>query len=234
MSTVAAGIFAKAPVSGRVKTRLVPPLTNDEAAAVARVSLEETLRRFPAAVPVAWTLFLDGLDGVDGTAEPWLAALARARGVAIAPQGTGDLGARLTRAFAALRAAGAKEVVMVGSDSPTLDPARISEAFDRLRTADLALGPARDGGYYLIGTRDAADTLFEGIPWGTGSVAAETLRRAERSGSSVALLPEWYDLDEMADLTRAANDAADCPMLAALLATLLPSLAGRGRNGEAG
>lgn len=210
----AVGIFAKAPRAGRVKTRLSPPLTPGGAAAVARACLEETLRRFPPSVPGPCTLFLDGEP------EPWLERLAARQGVLVRNQGTGDLGARLRRAFRALYAGGARRAVVIGSDSPTLDPSRLAEALDRLEGSDAVIGPARDGGYYLIGMRPGREDLLTAIPWSTPHVAAETRRRAEAAGWSVAELTEWYDVDEVEDLRRAEEDArASCPRLAKAIAT---------------
>ena len=210
----AVGIFSKVPIPGRVKTRLVPPLTQDQAAAVARVLLEETLRRFPSAVRAAWALFLDG------DPEPWLTSLAADHGVPIAAQGPGDLGARLDRAFRAMHAAGAVRAVVIGSDSPTASPAWIAGALELLDDADAVLGPARDGGYWLIGIRPGREAIFEEIPWSTPDVSSETRRRAAASGWSLAEAPAWYDLDEPVDLTRAAADADSCPALRALIASL--------------
>jgi uncharacterized protein len=214
----AVALFAKTPRAGFSKTRLSPPLTPDEAAAVARTCLEETLRRFPAAVSGAWTLFLDGEP------EPWIAHLAAEHGVALAPQGAGDLGARLQRAFGALFAAGARRAVAIGSDSPTLDPARITEALERLDGADAVLGPASDGGYYLIGIRPGREALLEGIPWSTDAVAASTRDRAAREGWRLAELEAWYDVDDAEGLLRAGGDAEACPALARLVASLGVSL----------
>ncbi|HET7497219.1 MAG TPA: TIGR04282 family arsenosugar biosynthesis glycosyltransferase [Candidatus Eisenbacteria bacterium] len=214
MSADAVALFAKTPRPGMVKTRLSPPLSPDEAAAVARVCLEESLRRFPAAVPASWTLFLDG------ALEPWLARLAADRGVAVAGQGDGDLGARLGRAFRTLHDGGARRAVAIGADSPTLDPARIATALERLERADAVLGPARDGGYYLIGIRPGREGIFSDIPWGTPDVADATRRRAAESGWTVAELPEWYDVDDAEGLRRAAADAAECPELLRVVAAL--------------
>jgi rSAM/selenodomain-associated transferase 1 len=205
-----------------VKTRLVPPLTPEEAARVARVCIEETLRRFPAEVPADWTLFLDGEP------EPWLTRLAAERGVALALQGSGDLGARLAGAFRALRDGGgsrgdnrgARRAVVIGSDSPTLDPERVRTAIEMLDDAEIVLGPTLDGGYYLVGASVDCDALFREIPWGTERVMAATMERAAESEWRVATLPPWYDLDQVADLRRAASDAADCPALEGLLASL--------------
>jgi len=216
----ALGLFAKMPRAGSVKTRLVPPLTAEEAAALARVCLEETLRRFPPAIAVPWTLFLEGEP------EGWVERLASIGGVALADQGPGDLGHRLTRAFRALRAGGAERIVVIGSDSPTLDPAWIVSALELLESSDVVLGPARDGGYYLVGARVPADALFEGIPWGTDRVGAQTRIRSEEAGWSVASLPEWFDLDQPGDLIEAAESAVECPALASVLLPLLPRLRG--------
>jgi rSAM/selenodomain-associated transferase 1 len=202
----AVGLFAKAPRAGRVKTRLVPPLTHDEAAAFARVCLEESLRRFPAEVRAAWTLFLDE------SPESWCSEIANGRGIAIAEQGEGDLGERLARALRGLLAASSR-VVMIGSDSPTLDPAWISMGLSRLESADVVLGPARDGGCYLIGTRRDPGALFEGIAWSTSAVCGSIREGARAAGFTVAMLPEWYDFDEAIDFERAARDLDACSAL---------------------
>ena len=214
MTGDAVAVLAKAPRAGFVKTRLSPPLTAAEAEGVARVCLEETLRRFPAAVSARWLLFLDG------DVEPWLAGLAAGRGVRIERQGTGDLGARLTRVFGALHGSGARRVVAIGSDSPTLDPSWIARALERLDVADVVLGPARDGGYYLIGIRPGREDLFRGIPWSTTGVAAETRRRAAEAGWVLEELPEWYDVDDLEGLRRAAADATGDTVLGRRLMAL--------------
>jgi rSAM/selenodomain-associated transferase 1 len=202
----AVGLFAKAPRPGRVKTRLVPPLTHDEAAAFARLCLEESLRRFRAEVPAAWTLFLDEPP------ESWCSEIANAYGIAIAEQGEGDLGERLHRAFRGLLATSSR-VVMIGSDSPTLDPAWIASALARLESADVVLGPARDGGCYLIGMRRDPGTILDEITWSSSRVCDQIRARASGAGARLAMLPEWYDLDEASDLERAARDVSACPAI---------------------
>jgi hypothetical protein len=220
----AVALFAKAPVPGRVKTRLTPPLSPEEAAAVARASLEDTLRRFPPRIAAPWTLFLDG------GSDPALAAMARGAGVRVQPQGAGNLGDRLARAFARLHGEGARRVVAVGSDSPTLDPARIGEALDSLHAKEVVLGPTDDGGYYLIGTVASVDAenLFRGVPWSTPRVARFTEERAASLGLRLTRLPEWYDLDDATSLRRAARDGLEgCPSLAAALFMVREKLAAR-------
>jgi rSAM/selenodomain-associated transferase 1 len=193
----AVAILARAPRPGHAKTRLTPPFTAEAAAQVARACLVETLRRFPRATAIPFTLFLDGdLDDA-------LLDMARAAGVAIAPQGDGDLGTRLAAAFRSLRARGAEAVVAIGADSPTLDPGRIGEAVAALTQCDLVLGPAEDGGYYLIGMRGDRDGIFEGIPWSTGRTLDATLARARSLGLTTRLLASHYDIDDAATLARA-------------------------------
>jgi rSAM/selenodomain-associated transferase 1 len=201
VSDAAVALFAKAPLPGRVKTRLVPPLTHEDAARVARASLEDTARFITSQIRVPWTLFLDG-EADRSTLE-----LAEETHLTIAPQEGPELGARLKAAFETLRAQGARRVLAIGSDSPTLDPERIHEAFDSLGVCDLTLGPTEDGGYYLIGTSGKHESIFEEIPWGSASTAATTLERARAASLAVRLLAPWYDLDDMESLRRAYEAA---------------------------
>jgi len=196
VNDAALALFAKAPLAGRVKTRLVPPLTHEDAARVARASLEDTARFIVPGVAASWTLFLDG------EADASLRRLAEETGLSISPQEGPELGARLKAAFRALRAGGARRVLAIGSDSPTLDPVRIQEAIESLAVCDVALGPSEDGGYYLIGASGSHESIFDEIPWGSSSAAAVTLERARALGLEVRLLAPWYDLDDVASLRR--------------------------------
>lgn len=117
------------------------------------------------------------------------------------PQGGGDLGDRLHRAAADAFHEGCTRVVLIGADCPELTPAILSEAFRRLDEHDLVLGPARDGGYYLIGLRAPAPALFSGIAWSTDSVLSQTLQAAESLSLSVSLLAALSDVDVPADLS---------------------------------
>jgi len=202
MSTAIA-VFAKAPVPGRVKTRLVPPLTPEEAAAVARACLETTLRRFVPALDAPITLFLDG------EADRTLQTLVESLAVPIVPQVGADLGARLVEAFRSLREGGAARAVVLGSDSPTIDVTWIARAIASLDTHDAVIGPTEDGGYYLIALRAEVPELFRDIPWSTGSVARATLERASALGIAVDVLPVWYDVDDIATLRRALAEGGE-------------------------
>jgi glycosyltransferase A (GT-A) superfamily protein (DUF2064 family) len=122
--------------------------------------------------------------------------------MSIVPQVGPDLGSRLKAAFRTLRERGARRVLAIGSDSPTLDPERIREAIESLAMCELTLGPTEDGGYYLIGTSGDHESIFDGIPWGSAATAAITLDRARASQLTVRLLTPWFDLDDTHALRR--------------------------------
>ena len=118
------------------------------------------------------------------------------------PQGDGDLGARLVAAARFASDAGHTHTLLVASDTPDLPAAAIVEAFGRLTDADVVIGPAPDGGYYLIGMRQPCAEIFESIPWSTGRVLRETIRRAEAQGLEVHLLEPRADVDTCEDAIR--------------------------------
>jgi rSAM/selenodomain-associated transferase 1 len=117
----------------------------------------------------------------------------------LAAQGDGDLGARMARFIAARQRGGASAVVIVGADSPTLPMDYVEQAFTLLQTADVVIGPACDGGYYLIGCGPRLPPVFEGITWGGPRVLAETVAALADPQWRLALLPPWYDVDTPAD-----------------------------------
>jgi uncharacterized protein len=128
-------------------------------------------------------------------------------------QGEGDLGARMLGAIAGRFAAGAAKVLVIGTDCPDLDPALLATAFAQLDRADAVLGPAADGGYYLVGMKRPIPELFQGIPWSTPATLSATLARAGAAGVSVALLDERRDIDTAADWRawRAAQGRPSAP-----------------------
>ncbi|MEK7315287.1 MAG: TIGR04282 family arsenosugar biosynthesis glycosyltransferase [Candidatus Eisenbacteria bacterium] len=194
-------LFAKMPVPGRVKTRLAPPLSPAEAAAVARACLEDSLERFSRGRDATMTLYLEG------TPDNALLALAARRAVPVRPQSPGSLGARLRAALESLLAEGHPCALAIGSDSPTLPQARIGAAIGALRAHDAVLGPTEDGGYYLLGVSRPAWALLEDVPWSTAQVAQVTRQRAGDAGISLAELEAWYDVDDAATLRRALADS---------------------------
>lgn len=187
-------VFAKAPVPGQVKTRLVPALGADGAAALALRMLRHTLAQAAGA----------GLGPVelcaapDGT-HPALREAAATAGATLAVQGEGDLGARMHRAFERQLAkhAGA---LLVGTDAPALDAAVLREAARALASHDAVFVPALDGGYALIGLRRADARCFVGMRWSHAQVMADTRERLRAAGLRWAELPPLADIDEPADL----------------------------------
>jgi len=204
--------MAKHPEPGRVKTRLAAAFGAERACALYRafvLDLAERLRTLPYAV--TWAFW--------PAAAPFADVLP---GVRCRPQRGRDLGERLAGAVAAAFAEAPGPVLVIGADAPHVPAESLAEAARALGgTADVVLGPAEDGGYYLIGLREPAD-LFAGIAWSTPSVLAATRGRAERLGLRTHLLPPSFDVDEPADLLRlrALLDRGDAylPRTAALLA----------------
>ena len=127
----------------------------------------------------------------------------------LVPQAGDDLGARMSSAFRELFEAGYLRVILIGSDLPTLPSDRLAEAERAFRQgADLVLGPAEDGGYYLLGLTRSRDEILSGISWEAPDVFLQTMKRAKEAGLRVHTLPSWYDVDSPRDLERVATDAA--------------------------
>jgi rSAM/selenodomain-associated transferase 1 len=203
---VAVALMAKAPRAGAVKTRLCPPLTPREAAALARAFLRDAVakvRRLHGIAPA--------IAYAPESAREELARLAP--GFAPMPQRGADLGARMRSTLAALLAAGHRAAIVMGTDAPTLPAAVLGEAVTRVAAGDvdLVVGPAEDGGYYLIGARADHPTLFDDVAWSTGTVLATTLRRAAAAGLRAARLPAWFDVDTPDDLARLRAALAETP-----------------------
>jgi rSAM/selenodomain-associated transferase 1 len=186
------GVFAKWPVPGQVKTRLAAATSADWAAKVAMAFLLDTLDRL--AIIEARRI----LAYAPAKAGDQFAAIAGGRFVLL-PQGDGDLGQRMAAFFSTALPASDGRVVLVGADSPTLPTEYILTALAELRSADLVLGPATDGGYYLIGCAGQVPPVFDGIAWGGSRVLADTALRLRAAGLRLALLPPWYDVDTLDD-----------------------------------
>ena len=195
-------LLARAP-SHPGKTRLTAHLPAHRAVALRRALLRDTfaaIARTSVPIIVAFSPY---------EAEDEIRALLGDANIRLVAQRGADLGARMCHAVEVACAAGAESVVLVGSDLPSLPPARITAAFDCLEQGtDVVLGVAEDGGYYLIAMRHAAPELFTGIAWGAADVFARTRAIAERAGLRVALLDEWYDVDRPEDLQRVLTDTA--------------------------
>jgi len=201
-------VLAKAPAAEVTKTRLCPPLTPEGAAAFAAASLVDTLA---VARSVEGCMLL--LAHPPGAAGRLAALLGDDLPPAFAVP-PGDVGAAMYFAmnYALDLDYQAAQVALIGSDLPGLPPAHIAQAFARLDDgADVVLGPAEDGGYYLIATTAPHPALFTDIAWSTDAVYAQTVARAEACGLSLATIPTWYDIDDVADLRRCARDLAAYP-----------------------
>ena len=191
----ALAIMAKAPLPGTVKTRLVPPLTAEQAAELYRALLVDQFEQ---------------LNQVDGATRYVFYAPAGAEevlrelggfGYTYQAQSDGDLGARMEQVFAILWRLGHRNIVLIGSDLPALPLQILNDAFMRLarKEAQVVLGPSRDGGYYLIGMNQLAPEIFDNMTWSHDRVLADTMVRLDGLGLSYRMLPTWFDLDVAED-----------------------------------
>jgi len=197
--------MAKASVAGTVKTRLVPPLTHQEAAELNTCCLTDVAANIVAAarqVPIQGFAAYHPLGS-----EPFFDDLLP-DGFKLLPPREATIGRSLFHAAQDLFAAGYSSVCLVNADSPTLPTEILVETVRRLRQPGdrVVLGPAADGGYYLIGLKQFHRRLFEEIDWSTERVYQQTLDRAGEIGVAVAALPEWYDVDDEATLVMLARE----------------------------
>jgi rSAM/selenodomain-associated transferase 1 len=189
-------VMAKRPSPGETKTRLSPPLTAGEAAALYRCFLLDTLelmRQVALAQPI--------VAYAPEEAKPFFQRCAPP-GFGLIPQVGTDLGERLDRVVVDCLRQGYSQVAIIASDSPTIPLPYLDQAYRELDdpAVDAVLGPCDDGGYYLVGLKRRCPALFRGMVMSTATVLEETLARAKRADLSVACLPPWYDVDTFADL----------------------------------
>jgi hypothetical protein len=189
---------------------MTPWLSEGEALVLHLALLLDSLRLLRRAAEEAGAIPILSFSGdwsPEGIAEHDELA-AEARGLVLRPQRDGDLGRRLEHSFMGLHADGHAEVVVIGSDCPELPPAVVGSAFEALRQgARVVLGPAADGGYYLVGARPPLPGIFTEIPWSTGRVMEATLAALDRASVRASLLPRFDDVDVPADLARIAAAA---------------------------
>jgi rSAM/selenodomain-associated transferase 1 len=189
-------IFTRYPEPGKTKTRLIPALGSEGAADLQRQMTETTLsvsRRFMVENDTSLEVRYEGGD--PSLMQDWLG-----RDLAFCRQGSGDLGEKMIRAFDEAFAVGSSRVMIIGSDCPDLSPEILAAGFAALADHDLVLGPASDGGYYLIGLSAPCTPLFRGCPWGTEQLLTETMAAAEREAITFHLLEELKDVDRPEDL----------------------------------
>ncbi len=190
-------LFARFPVAGKVKTRLIPALGAEGAAALHRRLVLRSLRTAHALCQSENVELEIRFAGDDANPmQHWLGD-----GWLCRPQCEGDLGQRMAGAFADSFREGSPATVIIGSDCPSLTPETLATAFESLRTNPVVFGPATDGGYYLIGLTKFVPELFQGIAWGTETVLAQSLENLKRLGNKPALLQSLDDLDRPEDMT---------------------------------
>ncbi|MBU0484559.1 MAG: TIGR04282 family arsenosugar biosynthesis glycosyltransferase [Proteobacteria bacterium] len=197
-------IFTRYPKPGASKTRLIPALGAEGAANLQKQMTEQIIRQArltgqhrQAELEVRFT------GASKAEIYSWLPAE-----IPCLPQGKGDLGDRLARAFMASFTS-ADKTITVGADCPALTHKIITKALDHLTNFDLVLGPAHDGGYYLIGLKDYQPELFNSIPWGTEEVLTITIARAKKKGLSIFQLETLFDVDRPEDIRHFNNNSSD-------------------------
>jgi rSAM/selenodomain-associated transferase 1 len=212
----ALAMMIKAPRAGESKTRLVPPLTHEEAAGLSVAFLRDTAANIAGACA-------EHAEGGRREVDPVAAYTPRGaesafdellpREFALLPQRGESFSERLFYAADDLLRLGYESCCLIDSDSPTLPRALLTAAVAELSRPGerVVLGPADDGGYYLIGMRRAHPRLFEEIAWSTSEVSAQTIARAREINLDVALLPAWYDVDDGASLRRLCLELFDAP-----------------------
>ena len=201
-------IFAKAPIPGQVKTRLTPALTEDEAATLHGSFVLDTLERTKAAVG-RFKLPVDRfLACAPSSSHVFFRIMEARHGVTLLDQQGEDLGIRMHHAFDSLFRRGYQRICLVGTDVPSLPLTHYRDAMEALVHHDVVIGPANDGGYYLIGLTRPHHDLFINIPWSTDDVMTRTQQKAITAGLRVSLLPPWSDVDTIANLEALIGESA--------------------------
>ncbi|MGB7876415.1 MAG: TIGR04282 family arsenosugar biosynthesis glycosyltransferase [Anaerolineales bacterium] len=205
-------VVAKQPAPGQTKTRLCPPLTHDQAAGLYDCFLRDTLNIMRKVPDVRCTIGYLPED-----ARAYFRQLAPDMGLTC--QRGESLGERLDHLLTEALLGGSQRAVVMDSDSPTLPAAYLSQAFEELVSADVVLGPTRDGGYYLIGMKQPQPHLLREVQMSTPRVLADTLALADASELTVSLLPAWYDVDTVGDLHQLEDEVAGLSVNGSAVAT---------------
>ena len=224
------GIFVKQPIPGLVKTRLAAKLDIDSAARLYAAFIDDLSNRFRAIGDRRVLCYAPH----DESAKVFFRNVA-AEDFGIWPQPETSLGDRMAEFFSESFSTGAERVVVIGSDSPTLPVDLVMQAFDRLESHDCVLGPATDGGYYLIGQSRQTWPIFDGVDWSSRQVLQQTVARITKSGAKLALLTPWYDVDTADDLELLrghlqAMHAANIPIAVPCTESCLENLLSRKRH----
>ncbi|MFE3454238.1 TIGR04282 family arsenosugar biosynthesis glycosyltransferase [Nonomuraea sp. NPDC059194] len=204
-------VMAKEPVPGMVKTRLTPPFTPREAAALAAAALEDTLRTVARVPATRHVLVLDGAPGA------WLP-----EGFTVLPQRGLGLDQRLAAAFDDAHRLLPVPIVLIGMDTPQVTPDLLATARSLLGPHDAVFGPAADGGFWLLGLRVPDPALLLGVPMSEPTTGEVQLRRLREAGLSVASMPCLIDVDTAADVFAVAALAPWSSFAATLVRTRTP------------
>lgn len=199
----AVAVMARKPEPGLVKTRLVPPLSPEDASRLYHCFLLDKIEQVKgineASHYIAFT---------PESSRPFFENLIPSAFNLIAQAGE-DLGSRLANASETLFDEGYERIAIIDSDSPNLPTKYIMDGLKALESADVVLGPCEDGGYYLIGLSSRLLQIFEGIPWSTSKVTEVTVNRAKELGRTITFLPKWYDVDTFEDLRHLKKELDD-------------------------
>jgi len=201
----ALAVMTKAPRAGQVKTRLTPPLTPEEAAALNICFLRDTTTSISSA---AMNGAARGIAVYTPVGDESAYAGILPAEFQLVPQRGEAFGERLVFALEDLFRLGFESVCLIDSDSPTVPQRAFAEAVAVLTQSEdtVVLGPSEDGGYYLIGSKKMHRALFEDIAWSTERVLEQTIERARRTNLTIHLLPKWYDVDNRENLQRLCEE----------------------------
>jgi|YelNatPaOPRAMG01_1025707.scaffolds.fasta_scaffold02631_7 rSAM/selenodomain-associated transferase 1 len=188
-------VFAREPIPGRTKSRLIPAVGSEKAARLADAFIRDTLAKAHELRPAE--LVIAGAAPGGAHRSRYFRRLAREYGAWICDQGPGDLGQRMMRALRPFTNGGA---LLLGTDTPTLPAGMLAQSASLLKAAPVVLAPTLDGGYYLVGVRGPLPDIFRGVKWGQPCVMNDTLERLRECGHPYRLGPWWYDVDRPGDL----------------------------------
>ena len=210
-------VFAREPIAGKTKTRLALLVGDATAAVLADAFLRDTLAKVNA-LRIRVVIAAATPQGV--IESRYFRDLAETYGTALIDQAMGGLGARMSHALRPYVENGT--AILIGSDLPSLPVTHLKRALALLAQYDTVLGPALDGGYYLVGARAPLPEIFRGMTWGKKGVFKETTSRLRAAGTRYALAPWWYDIDEGASLMMLTAHLFRRKRLGALLNTCMP------------
>lgn len=198
-------VMAKQPLVGRTKTRLSPPLTLEQAAALYKALLRDVIFLVASQPGIELAVAISPLDS-----HPFFTKITPP-GTLLLPIEDTDIGICLSQVFRTLLGTGWRKVIALNADSPSLPPAYLQQSVKLLDVHDVVLGPALDGGYYLVGMQRPYLGIFRDVLWSTAQVLTQTLERATTLKLDVGLTPEWYDVDTADDLVRLQKDLDGLP-----------------------